>query len=272
MEENKEKEIFCLQYELKTLSEIVFKDEAERWVYGFMHKITEEEHLDRYNFVLDKVKNKRVLDIACGSGYGSFLLATKGNAEKVVGVDLDSEAIKYGEYKYPHEKIKRIVADATKFHDSELFDVIVSFETIEHVPDYNLLLENYSNLLKPNGVLFISTPITKETTKTPHNPYHVIEWSFFDFQSLINERFTIKEVYLQNVIIRNKEQYVTPSLPIRAYNKLKRTFFSKKYKLPFYPSEFIKGQKLEKFAGQYDMNNSIKGYQMVVAKSISQIL
>lgn len=266
MENNLNKEIFCLQYELKTMSDIVFKNEAERWVNGFMHKTTEEEHLDRYKFILDKVRDKKVLDIACGSGYGSFLLAKEGNAEYVIGVDLDGEAIKYGEYKYPHENIKRIVADATKFSNTELFDAIVSFETIEHVPDYHLLLENFYHLLKKDGVLFISTPITKETTKTPNNPYHIIEWSFFDFQNLINTKYTIQEIYLQNVVLKNKEKYIVPSLPVRFYNKFIRTFFPKKYKAPYYPPEYIKGEKFEKFNGQYDMEDSIRGYQMIIAK------
>lgn len=266
MDSKIEKEVFCLQYELKTMSEIFFKDEAERWVYGFMHKTTEVEHLDRYNFLLDKVENKRVLDIACGSGYGSYLLAAKGDANQVVGVDLDSDAIKYGQYKYPHEKIKRFVADATTFNNSELFDVIVSFETIEHIPDYNLLLENFHKLLKKDGVLYISTPIAKETTHKPKNPYHVIEWSFYDFHKQINKWFRIEDIYLQNVVIKNMEQYKIPSFPLRIYNLFLRIFFPKSYKEPYFPTAFIKGKIFEKFINQHEMSECLGGYQMLVVK------
>lgn len=196
-----DKEVFCLKFEQNALADLLIRKKAERWVHGFIDKLTEEQHLNRYNFVLDKVEGKNVLDIACGSGYGSYLIAKKGNANKVIGVDLDEDAIVYGNYRYPHVNIERIKSDATTYRNSEKFDVIVSFETIEHIPDYEKYVKNLFENLTNDGVLYISTPITKQTTASPANPFHVIEWSFQDFHNLFKKFFIIKEIYLQDVSV-----------------------------------------------------------------------
>jgi 2-polyprenyl-3-methyl-5-hydroxy-6-metoxy-1,4-benzoquinol methylase len=109
------------------------------------------------------------LDIACGCGYGTFLMAEKG-AESVIGVDLSEDAIRYGNHRYARQNLKRFVADATTFKHDYLFDVIVSFETIEHIPDYSGFIENLYHNLSDNGTLLISTPITKTTTTSPKIP------------------------------------------------------------------------------------------------------
>lgn len=254
MNENKiDKDLFCLNYELIALSDVLIRKKAERWVHGFIDNITENEHLDRYEFLLDKVEGKEILDIACGSGYGTFLLSEKGKAKRVIGVDLDENAIKYGDYKYPSENINRIIADATEFNYSIKFDVVVSFETIEHIPDFRKLINNLYDNLKEGGLLYISTPITLKTNRTPNNPYHVIEWSFTDFQNLFADLFEIKEIYIQNVFIKLKEWKV-PSL----FQKIKNRIVTDS------SVYHIEGKKFEIFTGQYDMNYCSHGYQMLV--------
>jgi 2-polyprenyl-3-methyl-5-hydroxy-6-metoxy-1,4-benzoquinol methylase len=178
----------------------------------------EQAHLDRYNFISRVVNGKTVLDIACGSGYGSYILAEQGNAKSVLGIDLDKNSIDYAEIRYPHSKINRLTADATKINIDQKFDIICCFETIEHLIKYELLLTNFNKLLSDDGILFISTPIAKETTLRPKNPYHVIEWSFKDFQNLVGQIFTIEEIYVQN--IKRKRNY----LHNRIFNFIKRKF------------------------------------------------
>jgi len=192
-------EIFCLRYELNAMSDSLLRGKLERWVHGYTPHQTEKAHLDRYNFICQFTENKRVLDIACGSGFGSFILAEYGKAENVIGVDLDSDSIKYGNLKYPHPKIMRVVSDATAFQGDYKFDVICCFETIEHIKNYDVLLIKLKSLLSTEGRLFISTPIATKTTISPANPYHLIEWNFWDFQELVKKYFFVESVYTQNI-------------------------------------------------------------------------
>lgn len=214
-------EIFCLNYEIKALADITLRKESERWIPGFLYKTTEEEHLDRYNYIKDFIKDKNVLDIACGSGFGSYIMATEGQAKMVIGVDLDNDAIRYANHKFQHNKIKRYVGDAVKFKSNEKFDFVVSFETIEHIPNYKEFLKNLHENLHENGQLIISTPIRSLTTHKPLNPYHVIEWSYQDFTKLLNEYFNIETNILQNICL-NVNFYQKRSLFKRVLDKIKK--------------------------------------------------
>lgn len=239
-----QEELFCLKFENKALADIYFRDEAERWVYSYMHDITEKEHLDRYNFVKEIAKDKRVLDIACGCGYGSYLIAKEGNAKHVEGVDLNEDSIRYGNHRFGEPNIVRSVGDAQEFIKEEEFDFIVSFETIEHLPKYDQFLFNMSKSLKEDGSFFVSTPIVKQTHTNSKNPYHVIEWSFDDFHKLIEKYFNIEAIYLQNIEFKKK-----------------KTFFGKlfqKKKDKYHKIEF------EKYTQQCDIDKIKEGYQMLV--------
>jgi SAM-dependent methyltransferase len=255
-------QVFCLGFELKTISNAFFYGKAERWVKNFLHLDTEIHHLNRYNFVVPFVKDKLVLDLACGCGYGTFLLATKGNAKLVIGVDLDEESIRYGNFRYKSKNIERIVFDATKFDYKDRFDSIICFETIEHVSDFELLVNNLHELLIDNGELYISTPINKETTRVLSNPYHVIEWSFYDFHKLFSKKFTIDDIYIQDVVI-DKNLYSRTKLIPRLKNRFLKLFNVKPEK------KLVKGKSLEKFNNQYNMNLCVKGYQILKLKKIS---
>lgn len=257
-----EEEIFCLKFELRTISDVLLFQKAERWVKGFVHQSTERAHLERYEFVTKYVEEKSVLDIACGSGYGSYIIKHNGRADKVVGVDLDENAIRYGNYRYNNDDISRVVADATNFRGSDKFDVIISFETIEHILDYEKLLWNFSENLKDDGVLLISTPISQQTTTQPKNPYHIIEWSFTDFQKLIrNSNFRIKEIYLQNALCRKEKQ--------NEFTTFMKTLFKlfpiKKVEL--LKEKYTKNQGIQLYEPK-PKENIIGGYQIIIAEKI----
>jgi SAM-dependent methyltransferase len=130
---------------------------------------TLELHLTRYKFAAQRIRPGRVLDIACGVGYGTNLLSTVDGIQMAIGVDISADAIDYARSHYQHGGIRFIRADALEFNDEAGFDNIVSLETIEHVPDPSALLAHLAGLLKPDGILIGSVPITPSVDANPHH-------------------------------------------------------------------------------------------------------
>jgi SAM-dependent methyltransferase len=131
--------------------------------------LIEAEHYARYAWASQFAAGSRVLDGACGMGYGSAILAAAG-ASEVVGVDLDEKVI---------AQVGAAAGAGTRFEVADLrdlpfgddeFDLVVSFETIEHVPDPKTVLDELARVLKPGGLLLISTP--NRDVYTPGNPFH----------------------------------------------------------------------------------------------------
>jgi 2-polyprenyl-3-methyl-5-hydroxy-6-metoxy-1,4-benzoquinol methylase len=118
----------------------------------------EEIHVRRYDEAGRAVRGKRVLDIACGAGYGSRMLARAG-AAAVVGVDVAADAVRYARAHYPAPGVRFVCADAERFEWPASFDVVVSFETIEHLHDPASFLDRLHGLLVPGGTLFLSAPL-----------------------------------------------------------------------------------------------------------------
>lgn len=193
-----EEELFCTKYELKILSGIVNMDMLERWVPGFCGTHTHKEHVSRYDWVKDFVKNKTVLDIACGSGFGSYKLVAEGNAEKVLAGDIDEDTVKYASCRNRHPLVDFQVQNAETFKFDKKFDVVVSFETIEHLKKPEAFLSNVNEVLNTKGSFFVSTPISGVPyNKKPANIYHTVEWGFVKFQELVSNYFDIKDIFLQ---------------------------------------------------------------------------
>src|SRR5262245_22289201 len=143
------------------------------------------DHMVRYASVSPFVAGKRVLDIACGSGYGSQFLALQG-AQEVVGVDIDQTTIEYARTFHDHRAVTYLCADAHVVSELEdaSFDVIVCFETIEHVQRPRDLLLELRRLLKPLGRCFISCPndhrVSPWTSK-----FHLNRFTFTEFRDLV---------------------------------------------------------------------------------------
>lgn len=174
---------------------------GERCIPGIIDRVSEEQHFSRYKFASQFVKNKKVLDFGCGSGYGSALLA--GAAAHVTGVDISQEAIDHARDHYQKENNKFFTADVVdaKLLESDSFDVVVSFEVIEHLPDRGRYLREACRLLKPGGVFIVSTPNKKYSSpglEKPSNPYHVIEFYLKDFKDLLSEHFGKIEIHGQD--------------------------------------------------------------------------
>jgi 2-polyprenyl-3-methyl-5-hydroxy-6-metoxy-1,4-benzoquinol methylase len=191
-------EIFCLNYELKIFAGFVNYGRLERWVKNYTDKVTEHSHIQRYDLASGFVNDKMVLDIACGSGHGSYLLADQGKAKEITAIDLDAETIRYASFRNQHPNINFLQGDAMKFCRENYFDVIVSFETIEHLSDANSFLENINRSLKKDGIFIVSTPISgKALDSSPSNVYHIQEWGFKNFHHLVAEHLAIDKVFLQ---------------------------------------------------------------------------
>jgi len=102
--------LFAIEYELKELSRMVQEAGGERWVSGFTRKKTNMAHVTRYMFASQYVKDKKVLDIACGSGGGSAILADHG-VQSIVSVDRDQEAIRYAKIRHGRSTISYICSE-----------------------------------------------------------------------------------------------------------------------------------------------------------------
>lgn len=137
-------------------------------------------HLDRYRFAGRFVVGRRVLDMACGVGYGSALLAEAG-AARVVGVDLSEDAIAHARAHYARDGVEFVRADATAFAPGGPVDVIVSLETIEHLPDAEGFVRRIATLVAPGGVVVGSVPTTLSSDV---NPYHLHDFSARRFRRL----------------------------------------------------------------------------------------
>lgn len=198
----------------------LLKDTGERIIPDKMNHMNNMliEHVARYHFASLFVQG-RVLDFACGSGYGTHILAKKckEKVSEVVGVDINENALEYAAAKYYHPqslfKQANVVAANVPEQLGE-FDCVVSFETIEHVNEEKQFMNNIYQLLKPGGTLIISTPFGKGRGIPCKNPYHVHQLTETEFQHLFS-RFTATSFYYQaNALILPAESKNDVSFPI----------------------------------------------------------
>jgi SAM-dependent methyltransferase len=159
------------------------------------------EHWHRYAFALPLARGKRVLDAACGEGYGSALMATV--AAQVTGIDLDGDTIEHARQRYSESS--RLVLERGSVidlpADDGSFDLIVSFETIEHLPEQERMLEEFRRVLAPGGLLVISSPdrVAYNAGNVAPNPYHVRELDRSEFLDLLSVRFPAVRLFGQKL-------------------------------------------------------------------------
>jgi glycosyltransferase involved in cell wall biosynthesis/ubiquinone/menaquinone biosynthesis C-methylase UbiE len=144
------------------------------------------EHAARYLFAAQLVEGARVLDVGCGVGYGSALLADRGAVE-VVAFDVSEEAIRHAERNFARPQISYHVGSADSF-DFGRFDVVTCFELVEHLHDQDGLVARLARSLARDGTALISTPRRREGP--PRSAFHVNELSFEEFNSLLGNHFS----------------------------------------------------------------------------------
>jgi ubiquinone/menaquinone biosynthesis C-methylase UbiE len=159
------------------------------------------EHLHRYAVCFDFIVDKTVLDIASGEGYGSALLAKL--AKSVVGVDISVDTVEYASQAYQNcENLKFMVGSCESIPLPEKsIDVVVSFETIEHHDQHERMMQEIQRVLKPGGILIISSPnrLTYSDETNYSNPFHVKELYYDELVNLMNKHFQYSKVYGQRL-------------------------------------------------------------------------
>lgn len=157
------------------------------------------EHLHRYAVALNLISKKKVLDIASGEGYGTFLMADL--ADKIVGVDISEAAVTHASKKYQKSNLSFLKGSATQIPlENGSVDVVVSFETIEHHNEHDKMIQEINRVLIPGGLLIISSPDKKYYSDLPkyNNPFHVKELYADEFYQLVKK-------YFSNVLMLNQK-------------------------------------------------------------------
>lgn len=159
------------------------------------------EHTHRYFLACELAHGKRVLDLASGDGYGSMLLSA--TAAHVTGVDISSEAIARAKEKYQRDNLTFIKGSAVSIPlPDAAVDLVVSFETIEHLQEHESMLAEFRRVLAPGGLLLISSPDKYEYSDLPgyQNPYHVRELYRDEFIDFIQSTFPKLQILGQRVV------------------------------------------------------------------------
>jgi len=176
---------------------------GERYVSNLNSAQISYEHWHRYLYATQFIKDKDVLDIACGEGYGANLIAQ--TAKTVVGVDISKEAIDFAKEQYPRTNLSFLQGsvETIPIDGVKIFDVVVSFETIEHV-DVGVqesFLKEVKRLLKDDGVFVVSSPNKLFYSDIPNykNEFHLREFHEKDFVDFLRQYFEQVSVFGQKV-------------------------------------------------------------------------
>ena len=157
------------------------------------------EHWHRYHFVLPLVAGKKILDVASGEGYGSALMASV--AATVAGLDVSPDAVAHASATYARRQNLRFTQGscARLPFDDASFDAVVSFETIEHIVEQNEFLDEIKRVLKPAGLLIMSSPNRAEYSDARGytNEFHVKELYRAELADLLGARFQHMRWYSQ---------------------------------------------------------------------------
>jgi len=200
-------------------------------------------HLSRYHWakgVLGLYSPEKILDIACGAGYGSFILASHLNQATVLGADYDVRGIEMARQTYGRENLSYRFGSMVTWeceHGGSTeplgsYDAIVSFDTIEHLLHREIALIRITQNLSSKGVFLMSTPCGHQITQLePEWEHHKIEYSYVDLQNLL-KRFFGKVLlpeegnlpnmeYWDNVVNKGKLRYLNLSNPVVCADPIK---------------------------------------------------
>jgi len=177
---------------------------GERFVPELVREIW-YEHWHRYAFALPFVTGRRVLDCACGEGYGSRLLATR--AERVTGLDLSARAVEHARRRYGDRGNLYFLegeCTALPFPDGA-FDVVVSFETLEHIAGQEAMLAEFRRVLGPEGLLVLSSPDRRAYSDERgfENEFHVRELYRDELIELVSRHFPAWRLFGQKLLFQS---------------------------------------------------------------------
>lgn len=172
---------------------------GERVIPGEVETQLWNEHVARYRFASLFCKGKRVLDVGCGTGYGTELLGHV--AKYALGFDISQEAVKEASSAYGHCDFACSSAQTFPIAEQS-FDVITAFEVIEHLENWREFLCECTRVLSPDGIFVVSTPNTDYYVEargpSGPNPFHIHEFQFSEFRSALNDLFPSVQILAQN--------------------------------------------------------------------------
>ncbi len=200
-------------------------------------------HLGRYYWarqVLQTIQPRNLLDIVCGPGYGSYLLASQLPQTRVTGADYDSRAVAASKKNYTCKNLNYLYGNMTTWESDDqgivrplgIYDAIVSFDTIEHLEHREIALMRITENLSERGVLLLSTPCGHEVSQLhPDQPHHKIEYSYRDLQNLLKRFFktvllpedgTLPHLeFWSEVVNKGKKRYKNLSNPVYCADPIK---------------------------------------------------
>lgn len=197
----------------------------ERFEQGSTPSYFFQSATHKYLFASENIHGSTILDIACGTGYGTNIMFQRHKDTVFFGCDIDDSAINYAKNNYPSQiTFKKCSAYDTGF-ENNFFDTVVSFETLEHLSNGDSFMKEIKRILKPNGKFICSTPNRSfgerlgSTKEKPLNPHHISLYYHNDLTSLLSS-------YFANVSILGQTEsaaeffYKFPIL-YRTYRKLK---------------------------------------------------
>jgi len=162
------------------------------------------EHVHRYVFARELIGGLKVLDAACGEGYGTALLATA--ASSATGVDLSATAVEHARARYSSDRLEFLVSDCLELpFDDDEFDCVVSFETLEHLDDHQGLMKEFRRVLKPSGFLLLSSPdkAVYSDQQQNRNEFHVRELYRDEFEGLLRAHFPAYRLWGQKLLFQS---------------------------------------------------------------------
>ena len=158
------------------------------------------EHLHRYALALEIVSGKDVLDIACGEGYGAYMLASR--AQQTTGVDISREAVEHALNKYNRPNLTFLEGNCLSIPLADhSVDIVVSFETLEHFVEHDQFLSEVRRVMRPGGIFIVSSPDKAIYTEQlgNQNPYHPHELEADEFEDNLRGSFAQVQIFSQRV-------------------------------------------------------------------------
>lgn len=172
-------------------------DFNERVIPGVSSNFMYKEAIARYFFASKFIKpGMKVLDLGCGTGYGAKILAQNG--AKVLAIDRDKEALAFASKHFKDKNIKFIKGNVILSHGKN-YNVVVSFEVIEHLKNPSVFLLNIKRSLVPGGVFIVSTPNAKISSPNGGvaSSYHEKEYRYSEFSEMLKQKFDKVEIFGQ---------------------------------------------------------------------------
>jgi SAM-dependent methyltransferase len=148
-------------------------------------------HLAVYEWIGARIIGARVIDMACGEGYGSEVLSR--SARDVVGVDANPEAHEHARLRYRRQNLSFERGMVETHGEPGAYDAVVFLQTIEHVQDPPAVLAHFRSLLAPGGVAYVSTPnlltLAPPGAAKSDNPWHIKEYRWQEYEALCRSAF-----------------------------------------------------------------------------------